>query len=564
MDRRTNLAIALSLAIYLTWSLLRAPTPKPGAESQEGPAALSTPVEATASAPAPPVPAAPAPPDRTVEFHACGAKAKVSSDGGRLHELVLDGYTGSFEVTPLYSWLIGQFTGSFGSTWQPYGASHPAMPLSDRSLALSAGVGPRGEALPMAFVDPVDGASGKLELVGTTSQGVEVRKTFTEHRVDEDTCWVDVAVTWTNRTASAVREDLWVSVLDHPHVGSRYDAQQPMVFVDGRLTYGGASGAGWFGCGGTQLSEPAEDIPLQGPVSWFGQSDRYFGFFVVPEKAGDGALSLHRDGEGDAALDGAVVRYPGGLPAGYSRTETYKAYAGPLVDAKLREIDPTLPNAIDLGFWAFFGYPLLFTLRLLHSALGNWGLAIIGLTVLVKVAFYKLSERQMVAGEQMKKIQPELNAVREQFADNPQEMQRRTMEIMTKHGVNPLSGCLPLLVQMPVWLALNQVLLTSVDLHHARFLYLRDLTAADPYLILPVSITAMMAVQQAMTPTTGLDPAQAQVMRYMPFLFGLMFFAFPSGLAVYVFVNMVLTIVQQWIIKRSIGSEAMPTAAAAR
>ncbi|HHO50733.1 MAG TPA: membrane protein insertase YidC, partial [Deltaproteobacteria bacterium] len=151
-------------------------------------------------------------------------------------------------------------------------------------------------------------------------------------------------------------------------------------------------------------------------------------------------------------------------------------------------------------------------------------------------------------------IQPELNRIREELKDNPQEMNRRVFEVMQENNVNPAAGCLPMFVQMPVWIALYNVLLTSVDLYHTEFLYLKDLTQPDPYLVLPITIMVLMFVQQRFTTPTNMDPAQQQVMRLMPLFFGLLFFAFPSGLAVYVFVNMVLSNLQQWLIKRSMGS----------
>lgn len=557
MDRRTILAIVLSLAIYYAWLAVRGPVRPPDAAPVE-----SEPVTVTAPAPAAAPVATSAVPIRSVPFAACGAGGTVSTDGGRLHGVTLARYSSSFTVVPLYQWIVGRFTGSSDPTWLPYGTPSPATPLSDRAAALAAGVGDHS-LVPMSFaVEPGAGPQSRVELVGTTQGGVEIRKTFAEHREGEGTCWIDVSVTWTNRGAEPFTGDLWLSVKDHPHVSGRYDQQQPMALADGTLRYGGASGAGWFGCSGTRLTDKLQEVPLDSPVTWFGQSDRYFGFFVVPEKIG-GTSAFSRTGTGEDTLDGAIVTYAETLQPGASKTELYKAYVGPLVEKQLEAVHPDLSRAIDLGFWAFFGYPLIWLLRLFHGWFGNWGLAIVALTVVVKVAFFRLTQQSFVAAEKMKKIQPELNAVKEQFADNPQELQRRQLEVMQKHQVNPLSGCLPMLIQMPVWLALNQVLLTSVDLHHAQFLYLKDLTAADPYLILPVSITVMMWAQQQMSMSAGLDPAQQQVMRYMPLIFGLMFFAFPSGLAVYVFVNMVLTIVQQWIIKRTIGSEPVPTAAAA-
>jgi YidC/Oxa1 family membrane protein insertase len=384
---------------------------------------------------------------------------------------------------------------------------------------------------------------------------VEIVKRLAERR-EGDVCQVDVEVTWKNAGASRYDGELWLGVHDHtPEHASRYQSQrQPMALVDGSITYGGALGAGCVR-DGSSLSDEQPVIPVPGPVSWFGLSDRYFGFFVLPEHPDLGALRLTRFGSGEEALDGSVLAFSGGLDPGASRTERFRVYLGPNHTEQLEKVDPTLSRAVDLGWFAFFGYPLLWLLRAFYGLTGNWGLAIILLTFLVKAVFFPMTQRSFKSMQRMQKIQPELAKIKEEFADNPQEMNRRTLELMKEHQVNPLSGCLPTVVQMPVWIALYNVLLTSVELYHTRFLYLKDLSEPDPFLVLPITITFLMWLQQQLSTPANLDPVQQQVMRYMPIIFGFMFFGFPSGLAVYVFVNMTLSILQQWFIKRSIGTE---------
>ncbi|MEO0605530.1 MAG: YidC/Oxa1 family insertase periplasmic-domain containing protein, partial [Myxococcota bacterium] len=245
------------------------------------------------------------------------------------------------------------------------------------------------------------------------------------------------------------------------------------------------------------------------------------------------------------------------------RSETFRVYLGANDMDALGRVDEELQRVVDLGWFKFFGYPLLIMLRFFQSAVGNWGISIIMLTIVVKALFFPMTQSSFKSMQKMQRIQPTLNEIREKYADNPQEMNKKVFEVMQEHGVNPAAGCLPMFVQMPVWIALYNVLLTSVDLYHTEFLYLRDLTQPDPYLVLPITIMALMFIQQRFSTPSNVSPEQQQIMRFMPLFFGLLFFAFPSGLAVYVFVNILLSNLQQWWIKRNLDTTDPPEAAAA-
>jgi YidC/Oxa1 family membrane protein insertase len=239
-------------------------------------------------------------------------------------------------------------------------------------------------------------------------------------------------------------------------------------------------------------------------------------------------------------------------------SERFRVYLGPLEFSRLKTLDSNLADVVDFGWFGFFGRMLLSLLRLLESFMHNWGLAIIGLTFIVKLLFFPLTQMSFKSSQAMQAIQPQLQEIREKFADTPEELNRRTIELFREAGVNPLGGCLPMLVQMPIWIALYNVLMSSVELYQTRFLYLLDLTSPDPYGVLPLVVVVLMVVQQRMMPTGNMDPAQQKIMQIMPILFGFFFFTSPSGLVVYIFVNMVLTILQQWLIKRTYGVATMP------
>ena len=571
MDRRTVLAIVLMAAIWYGWLALRGPqlAPEETAEAEvaetKEPAEVETP--AVANAPEEIEPAEQLT-EAMADFEFCGAVGKFSTERG-LHGVTLTEHEGPYLVQPLYSWVWGRLTGSVQGGWHPWGAAPPgsAEILSTEARALIAGA---GAAPSTVFAKKFGSTSGTLELEGRNGDGIAVTQRL-EAAERGSQCVVEMEVTWTNRSAREYDGALWVAshesaVSGAGGVSARYSSmRQPTAAVDGDLNYGGPTGAGCV-TAGTRLEDEVEsrEFELAGPVSWLGLSDRYFGIYLIPEAPDHGTAWLSRIGEGEQALDGVHWVLNESLAAGASHTETFTVYMGANDMAALDEVHDDLSWVVDLGWFAFFGYPLLWMLRLFYSAVGNWGMAIVMVTFAIKVVFFPMTQRSFRSMQKTQQIQPELNRIREEYADKPQEMNRKMFELMQKHDVNPASGCLPMLVQFPVWIALYNVLLTSVDLYHTEFLYLKDLTQPDPYLILPTIIMGLMFLQQQFTtPNANMDPAQRQLMRLMPLFFGLLFFAFPSGLAVYVFVNMVLSILQQWLIKRSLDNEGPATPAAA-
>jgi len=573
MDRRTALAIFLTVTIYYVWMMLRAPEQPLDADGnpiEDG----VTPDATPAPEPPPPAPAA-APvaaaerPERVVPVDVCTLAGELTSHGGALRDVILPDQEGPLQVQPLYSWLWGQISGSADGAWKPWGdPPGPQRILTADALGLQVGAGPwsRGPAQ-LEVVSSTDEVMSLRGMVDGLAVTHEIRAT--DH---DGECLLDVTTTWTNRGSSSYSGPLWVGVHDRipPMSGgmlARYDSRvQPLVYADDDLNYGSGEGGVVGGCLGVGGKEPEGADPLvavDGPVDWFGVADRYYGFLVVNRTDGGvGHFSVLEEAEADdpvGPVAGAHIAWTPTLAPGQSHTATLSAYVGPLDSDRLVAVEPTLGEAVDLGFFAFFGYPLLWLLRVYQGFVGNWGVAIILLTVTVKGIFFPMTQASFRSMQKMQQIQPEMTRIREDYADNPQEMNRLTMELMAREKVNPLSGCLPMVVQMPVWFALYQVLLTSVDLYHTDFLYLRDLSAPDPYCALPVAVMAMMLLQQQFTNTANMDPAQARVMRFMPLIFGAFFFTFPSGLAVYVFVNMLLSIAQQWWIKRSLGeAPAMP------
>jgi len=231
-------------------------------------------------------------------------------------------------------------------------------------------------------------------------------------------------------------------------------------------------------------------------------------------------------------------------------------YSGPQEQDKLGEIAPGFDLTVDYGLFTIFASPLFWVMKWLYAWVNNWGVAIIVLTILIKLAFFPLSAASYRSMAKMRVVAPKLQKIKELYPDDRQKLQQSMMELYKTEKINPLGGCLPIVVQIPVFIALYWVLLGSVELRHSPFFgWITDLSAPDPYYILPVLMALSMVVQMRLSPAPP-DPVQAKIMKAMPFIFGAFFFFFPAGLVLYWLVNNILSISQQWYITRKIEAEA--------
>ena len=229
-----------------------------------------------------------------------------------------------------------------------------------------------------------------------------------------------------------------------------------------------------------------------------------------------------------------------------------KFYAGPKDQYELKKISPGLDLSVDYGWLWWIAQPLFLILTQLHKFLGNWGFAIIAVTVLVKAAFFWLNAKAYTSMANMRKVQPKLLEIRERYADDKAKQSQEMMSLYKKEKINPLGGCLPILIQMPVFISLYWVLMESVELRHSPFVFwIKDLSVMDPYFILPLIMGVSMFIQQKLNPPPP-DPMQAKVMQWMPVMFTFFFLFFPAGLVLYWVVNNTLSIVQQYIITKRI------------
>ncbi|BDT73991.1 membrane protein insertase YidC [Comamonadaceae bacterium OS-4] len=238
---------------------------------------------------------------------------------------------------------------------------------------------------------------------------------------------------------------------------------------------------------------------------------------------------------------------------GQTKAVEAKLFVGPQEEKKLEALAPGMELVKDYGWLAILAKPLYWLLDKLHSFIQNWGWSIVALVLLLKIAFYWLNAKAYASMAKMKAVNPRIMEMRERLKDNPQQMQQEMMKIYREEKVNPMGGCFPIMIQIPVFIALYWVLLSSVEMRNAPWiLWIKDLSSPDPFFILPVVMTLTTLLQTALNPAPP-DPLQAKMMWFMPLAFSVMFFFFPSGLVLYWITNNILSIAQQWIINTRMG-----------
>jgi len=409
-----------------------------------------------------------------------------------------------------------------------------------------------------------DGAAAldiRLEATG----GVKSAKTYRFHR---DSYVIDVAHELTNSTAAPLETFAYFQMVRDAKPPEGDSAMVPTftgaaVYTDQEKFQKVAFG---------DIDKGKTPYPKNSNDGWIGMLQHYFVSAWLPKKDAPREFYTRQVQQG---LYAAGVIIPAGAVApGASASISVPLYAGPQEQQKLAALAPGLDLAVDYGWLTVIAVPLFWVLQWIHSWVGNWGVAIILLTVLIKLLFYPLSEASYRSMAKMRVVAPKMQRLKEQFGEDRQRMQQAMMELYKTEKINPLGGCLPILVQIPVFIALYWVLLGSVEMRQAPFaLWVTDLSAPDrffnelfnfsffgyPIGLLPIMMGATMIIQTRLNPEPP-DPVQAKIMKIMPIAFSIFFFVFPAGLVLYWLVNNVLSIAQQWHINRTIGGDSKPVA----
>lgn len=380
-------------------------------------------------------------------------------------------------------------------------------------------------------------------LVGQSADGLQVKKTFV---FTKGNYLVKVLYDISNQSSRS-----WQGFLNMQIFRTAPGEDKSSMFHIGSFTGASYSNPGTARYKKVNFSDMSKtNLNLSVKSGWIAMQQHYFLSAWVPSP--QTMNTFYTRAAGDTYTIG-LVSQPLVITPGQNKTIGANLYVGPEITSNLEAISPGLDLTIDYG-WLWFLSSFLFTvMKAIYHVIGNWGWSIVLVTVLVKLVFYRLSATSYRSMAGMRKLQPKLQALRERIGDDKAKLSQATMELYRQEKINPLGGCLPIVVQIPVFIALYWVLLESVELRQAPFIFwINDLAAADPFHVLPVIMGLTMLIQQRLNPAPP-DPMQAKIMMFLPILFTGLFWNFPAGLVLYWVVNNSLSILQQWIITRKYG-----------
>jgi YidC/Oxa1 family membrane protein insertase len=404
-----------------------------------------------------------------------------------------------------------------------------------------------------SYVMPDNAQTMDVRLHAPAAAGLEVTKRYTFHR---GSYAIDVAYEVRNTTDKAITPIAYFQFL-RDHNPPSQEASQTSSF-GGVSTFTGVGvytdESKYVKLDFKDIDKGKEPYPKAAKDGWIAMVQHYFVSAWAPKPG------MERDFFTTHVVDDlytAGIKVPLATVApGATQAVTVPLYIGPQQTEKLEQIAPGLDLVVDYGWLSLLAKPLFWLLKTIHGLVGNWGWAIILLTILIKLVFYPLNAKAGRSMAQMKVLQPKMEKLKELYGEDRQKLNQAMMELYRTEKINPLGGCLPIVVQIPVFIALYWVLLGSIELRHAPWIgWIQDLSAPDPYFILPVIYAASMLVQTRLNPQPA-DPVQAKVMLIMPIMFSIFFLFFPAGLVLYWVAQNLLSIVQQWHINRTLAAEA--------
>jgi YidC/Oxa1 family membrane protein insertase len=385
-----------------------------------------------------------------------------------------------------------------------------------------------------------------LRFESANGGAVALAKTYTLHRGGY---LIDVRHDVTNGGATAVKPEVYLQLMRDGTIKGNTNMFAGPTSYTGLAYYTDKSK--FKKVEFSAIDKNKADFEKTADDGWVAMVQHYFAAAWLDTKAGPREFFANRI---DNNLYGGGMRLPlAEIAPGASASVTAQLFAGPQEEKKLEAIAPGLELVKDYGVFTIIAKPLYWLLDKLHVVIGNWGWAIVALVVLLKIAFYWLNAKAYASMAKMKAINPRIMEMRERLKDKPQQMQQEMMRIYREEKVNPLGGCFPIVIQIPVFIALYWVLLSSVEMRNAPWIgWIHDLSTPDPYFILPVVMTLSTLLQTALNPAPP-DPMQAKLMWIMPLVFSVMFFFFPAGLVLYWITNNLLSIAQQWVINTRMG-----------
>ena len=319
-----------------------------------------------------------------------------------------------------------------------------------------------------------------------------------------------------------------------------------------KKTLGGAGSAGCVpSCGSQKKTIDPFEFSDRGEIKWFSFGGEYFSAILIPPPDAKD-LTLSVKGSEKDILKATISPAPSAIPPQQSVKIPYRVYLGPKDENQLKAIGVGAEKLVDFGWFTIVAKPLLWFVNLTHTVTKNFGIDIILISILIKIIFLPLTQISFKSMKEMQKVQPEMNRLKETYKNDKARLQQEIMLLYKRRKVNPMSGCLPMVIQIPVFIALYNALQNTIEMRHAPFfLWIQDLSAKDPIYITPLIMGATMVIQQKMTPTAA-DPAQAKMFLLMPVMFTFLFLSFPSGLVLYWLVNNILSIAHQYYLNKKL------------
>jgi len=525
MEKRAVIAVVLSIVVFYLFSMVMGPDKKqvaPVASQSAAPTAAS--VEATitpkalAASPTAPVSAL----QKEVKVETDLYTAVFSSRGAALKSMTLKKYH--------------EHNATDASLVTLENNSDPAM-LSFSTRATGFNLPDSAVYTTNTETVTVHGTEAQqLTFTYVSGQGFTARKTFT---FAADSYGIKLETEVLNNSAAAMVGTIQ-QVMTYPAEpkvkDNRFDTAGFYIYSDNSLH-----------------SDKAKDVAaaskkFETDVQWAGFADKYFLSAILSDKKSIASVELKKNAAG--FMESIVSAPQFTINAGQTARVTNRLFVGPKDIDTLKAQGNSLVKSLDLGWFTVIAMPLLYTLKFFYGYVGNYGIAIIIITIILKALFFPLTHKSYKSMKDMQKIQPQMAALKEKHKDDRDAMNKAVMELYRDHKVNPLGGCLPMIVQIPVFFALYKALMFSIELRHAPFLlWITDLADKDPYYVTPLIMGVSMFIQQKMTPSQ-MDPMQQKMMLALPVVFTFMFLNFPSGLVLYWLVNNILTIGQQMYINK--------------
>ncbi|HOD30287.1 MAG TPA: membrane protein insertase YidC [Smithellaceae bacterium] len=557
MDKRTLLAIVLSLAVLLIYQMffVKPPQPKqvPAGAGDTGQVTTETAVQPTAPRKTvvekKPV-AQKQVPARDIKVETPLYTAIFSTRGASLKSLKLKQYQQDCikcadDIYPKIKKLIfGSKDGIKAKSDEPVelvdikeGMPHPlSVAFSESSVDIAADSMFEADTAALSLI----GAKEKKRLVfsGSYEGVIKVEKIFI---FDPEKYTIDLDVKMYNLTKAPliqIPKLSWYQSIDPDKDHGRYDKEGPVVSVAGSIER-------------LELKKMEKEKILGPNVLWCGFETKYFIASFIPGNPSLASVVINRGS--DNLVSVGIVGQKEIIPAGQSSVVGYSLYLGPKQHSLLKELGVGLEKAIDFGIFKWLAIPFLMFLNFLYDFVHNYGVAIILMTILIKLLFWPLGNLSYKSMREMQKIQPKINELRQKYKNDQAKLGQETMALYKSHKINPLSGCLPILIQLPVFIGLFNALLYAIELRHSPlFFWIQDLSAKDPYYITPILMGITQFIQQKMTPTMG-DPMMAKMMLFMPLVLTIFFLNFPSGLVIYWLFNNILSIGQQFYINKKLA-----------